>query len=127
MIDPKQTEETKVMWRLNPGGYCGVFMPRHVMQKLAKLNAKHEESVRATLREHESELLPLSWTLNPGYAKGRKQVVAYYPDDVSSVSRRIDLFKPEQPERVHVHANKESAQRWADEEAGTATTKGADE
>ena len=108
----------QVAWKLNAGGYLGVLMPRHVMKKLIRLAAKHEEAVKAVLEEHESELYAHDWTINQDWEEVGKQITVTYvdPDEpwCSAVRGRIDLFRPNQPERVEFyHCTREEAEQIA--------------
>lgn len=107
----------KIMWNFSAGGYCGVLMPHHVMRKLVRLQARHEEQVRAILKEHQPELEPSAWTLNDNWKEVGCQITTHYADDTYSVERRIDLFRPQQPERVEVWPDEQTAKEAAEFQA----------
>lgn len=121
MSDKTDTGWPKVMWNFSAGGFCGVFMPRHVMQKLVRLQARHEEQVRAILKEHQSELELSGWTINDEWHGVGCQVTTHYVDGVYSVEGRIDLFRPQQPERVEVWPNERAAKQAAEFQAAERT------
>lgn len=83
------------------------------MQKLVRLQAKHEEQVRAILDEHKVELAPSSWTLNDNWEDVGCQVITHYIEADCSIERRINLFRPQQPKRVEVWPDKQTAKEAA--------------
>jgi hypothetical protein len=99
----------KNMYNYSAGGYCGVFMPQHVMKKIAKLAAQYSVDVRKVLNEHKDELLAAEWTLanqRDDNGKIKKQVTIHYARENAgglygdNVENRISLFKPAQPEHL---------------------------
>ena len=94
MSEHKTLEQT--MWKLCPGGYCGVYMPTHVMKKVVKEHSRMTQRIRDILTEHKAELHAHHWTMseltNPVYID--------YTVEGEGVEDRINLFKPTPPERV---------------------------
>ena len=62
-------------FNVNNGAYCGIVMPEHVMKKLAKLYAKHNDEVKDLLTRYKDEMYPYEWVL--AYPNGEQKVVAH--------------------------------------------------
>lgn len=115
----------KEMFDFNAGGYCGVYVPTHVMKKLGRLAAQYSNDVKKVLNDHSSELLASEWTLaNQLDENGKilKQVTIKYakkvPDTYDNVARRISLFQPPQPQHIkelYIVENGEQAKEIANE------------
>ncbi len=85
------------------GRLCGVFMPEHVMKRIAKLNAKYSQDIRHILDDNKSELYSSHWTLSYPIddAGDPKQTTVRYiraDENEAEVSRRIKLFTAPLPE-----------------------------
>lgn len=76
-------------FNVNNGGYCGIVMPEHVMKKLVKLYAKHNDEVKDLLTQHKDEIYPYEWTL--AYPNGKQKSVAFN-SAYSSVEERIEKY-----------------------------------
>lgn len=76
-------------FNVNNGAYCGIVMPEHVMKKLAKLYAKHNDEVKDLLTQHKDEIYPYEWTL--AYPNGEQKVVAFN-SAYESVEERIEMY-----------------------------------
>ena len=74
---------------VNNGAYCGVVMPEHVMKKLAKLYAKHNDEVKDLLTQHKDELYSYEWTL--AYPNGEQKTVVFNSAS-RSVEERIEKY-----------------------------------
>jgi hypothetical protein len=96
----------KNMYQINPGIYCGVFVPEHVMKKILKLTYQHYNNIQKVLNEFKDELLPEHWTLANKEENGKieKQITIRYAlindDSYDNVENRIKLFKPEMPKHI---------------------------
>lgn len=90
----------KRLYEYNAGSYCGVFMPEHVMKKLAKLQCKYAHEVKKLLEENKADLHPAHWTCYGTTKVDGKQTIIKFviKDRDSEVDRRISLFKPTEPE-----------------------------
>lgn len=71
------------------GQYCGLIMPEHVMKKLSKIFARHNDEIKDFLTKHKEELYAESWTL--AYPNGKQEGV-YYNDAFATVEERIDNY-----------------------------------
>lgn len=67
-------------FNVNNGVYSGVVIPEHVMKKLVKLYAKHNDK---------DEIYPYEWSL--AYPNGEQKTVVYN-SAYSSVEERIELY-----------------------------------
>ena len=115
----------KEMFDFSAGGYCGVYVPTHVMKKLGRLAAQYSNDVKKVLNEHAGELLASEWTLAnriDDNGKILKQVTIKYakkvPSSWDSVAKRITLFQPPQPQHIKelfVVENDEQAKEIANE------------
>lgn len=116
----------KEMFDFNAGAYCGVYMPTHVMKKIARLAAQYSNDVKKVLNEHANELLVSDWTLaNKLDDNGKilKQVTIRFArknDEIrfDNVAHRISLFKPPQPIRIkelYIVESREQAEEIANE------------
>lgn len=76
-------------FNVDNGGYCGIVMPEHVMKKLVKLYAKHNDEVKDLLTQYKDEIYPYDWTL--AYPNGKQKVVAFN-SVYSSVEERIEKY-----------------------------------
>ena len=76
-------------FNVNNGAYCGIVMPEHVMKKLAKLYAKHNDEVKDLLTRHKDEIYPYEWTL--AYPNGEQKTVAFN-SAYCSVEERIEKY-----------------------------------
>lgn len=76
-------------FNINNGEYCGIVMPEHVMKKLVKLYAKHNDEVKDLLTQHKDEIYPYDWTL--AYPNGKQKVVTFN-SVYSSVEERIENY-----------------------------------
>ena len=76
-------------FKVDNGAYCGIVMPEHVMKKLAKLYAKHNDEVKDLLTQNKDEIYPYEWTL--AYPNGEQKVVAFN-SAYESVEGRIDMY-----------------------------------
>ena len=72
-------------FNVDNGAYCGVVMPEHVMKKLAKLYAKHNDEVKDLLTRYKDEMYPYEWAL--AYPNGEQKVVAYNATYLSTEER----------------------------------------
>lgn len=89
------------MYEFNSPPYSGVFMPKHVMEKIAKAAHKHAQNIREILTAHKDELHPMHWTM--ATADGVPATYIKFVisgDERASVDRRISLFKTPVPERL---------------------------
>lgn len=104
------------LYDYNGGVRCGVFVPEHVMKKLAKLQAKHLESVKKLLIEYKDELYSSSWTL---YRPDGKQTTVRYADTSVSVEDRIKNavynYPPTYCPTVYISDSMDDAKRQAEE------------
>ena len=76
-------------FNVNNGTSCGIVMPEHVMKKLAKLYAKHNDEVKDLLTRHKDEIYPYGWTL--AYPNGEQKTVAFN-SPYWSVEERIEKY-----------------------------------
>lgn len=76
-------------FKVDNGAYCGVVMPEHVMKKLAKLYAKHNDEVKDLLTQHKDEIYPYEWTL--AYPNGEQKTVEFNSAS-RSVEERIENY-----------------------------------
>ena len=72
-------------FNVNNGAYCGVVMPEHVMKKLAKLYAKHNDEGKDLLTRYKDEMYPYEWAL--AYPNGEQRVVVYNATYLSTEER----------------------------------------
>ena len=72
-------------FNVNNGAYCGIVMPEHVMKKLAKLYAKHNDEVKDLLTRYKDEIYPYEWAL--AYPNGEQKVVVYNATYLSTEER----------------------------------------
>jgi len=91
------------LFNFSAGCHCGVFMPEHVMKRIAKLNAKYSQDIRHILNDNKSDIYSSHWTLSYPIddAGNPKQTTVYYIRDDENevdVSRRIKLFTAPFPE-----------------------------
>ena len=77
-------------FNVNNGVYSGVVIPEHVMKKLVKLYAKHNDEVKDLLTQHKDEIYPYEWSL--AYPNGEQKTVVYN-SAYSSVEERIEFLK----------------------------------
>lgn len=96
MSELKYKPIPKRLYQYNPSNYCGVFMPEKVMKKLVKLTAAFESEVKKILTDNEDDLYEMHWTL--AYPNGEQTTVLYATKSKEGIKRRINLFKPRQPE-----------------------------
>ena len=109
MSDTKINEEDYLvnrgtkLWKVNPGHCCGFMVPTNVMKKLMKVSAKFEQEVRDILTEHKEDLHTYDWTMyrDSENSKEAEYVYFYDPELELSIDRRIELFRPDQPEPIH--------------------------
>ena len=87
-------------FNVNNGAYCGIVMPEHVMKKLAKLYAKHNDEVKDLLTQHKDEIYPYEWTL--AYPN-REQKTVVFNSAYSSVEERIEKYD----ENIKIHRLKD--------------------
>lgn len=104
-MDIKSKQIPRHLYDLSAGGLCGVFLPCSVMRKVAREMAEHAIRVKKILTEHSDELYTSHWTcanlMEPGGISIKKQEIVHFtiPDTTwDNVGRRIELFKPPQPE-----------------------------
>lgn len=90
----KHTPIPERLYKFNPAGYCGVFMPEKVMKKLVKMTDKFEREVRLVLSENKDSLYEYGWSL--AYPNGKQTTVLFA--DKGDVDSRIKLFCVDQPE-----------------------------
>lgn len=76
-------------FKVSNGAYCGIVMPEHVMKKLTKLYAKHNDEVKDLLTRYKDEMYPHEWTL--AYPNGEQKVVVYNAT-YSSTEERIKRY-----------------------------------
>lgn len=76
-------------FNVNNGTYCGIVMPEHVMKKLAKLYAKHNDEVKDLLTQYKDEIYSYEWTL--AYPNGEQKIVAFN-SAYESVEERIEMY-----------------------------------
>ena len=102
-------------YELNPFGFCGVFMTKPVMEKLAKLIHRHALAIREVLDSHKDELHAAHWTM--ATKQGQSAEYVRFVLRGESPSDRIKLFKPIQPEKrdeVFIVSNYDEAKCIAD-------------
>ena len=87
-------------FNVNNGAYCGIVMPEHVMKKLAKLYAKHNDEVKDLLTQHKDEIYPYELTL--AYPNGEQKTVVFN-SAYSSVEERIEKYD----ENIKIHRLKD--------------------
>ena len=87
-------------FEVDNGAYCGIVMPEHVMKKLAKLYAKHNDEVKDLLTQHKDEIYPYEWTL--AYPN-REQKTVVFNSAYSSVEERIEKYD----ENIKIHRLKD--------------------
>ena len=109
------------------GNFCGVLMPKSVMVKIAKLQAKYAQEMKEVLTENKSLLYTSDWTLantKDDDGKITKQITIKYVDESSTMlDHRINLFGPVKPKTVpvvyvarnHTHAQEIAEQVMKDE------------
>lgn len=115
----------KIMFELNAGGYCGLYMPNHVMKKIIKLQANYENKIKQILNEYKDELYPADWTMeterektgNLGKSVYLKYAIGKENKTWDNVESCIKLFKPNQPEKIDLYIvpNRETATAIAKE------------
>ena len=85
------------------GHYCGVLMPKHVMVRVAKLQAKYVRELREVLTENYAALYASNWTIANEVGENgeiKRQITIRYVDGDSILSNRIALFGPVRPKAV---------------------------
>lgn len=97
-----------VMFDVDAGGYCGVFVPTDVMKKIEKATTLFQKQIQSILYENKEKLLVSNWTLANTYGDDGKidhqQIVNYSdPSDFEAVEDRIRLFIPKQSRKVDVY------------------------
>jgi len=96
-MDTREKHKVKdKLYSYNPAGYCGVFVSRKVMKKLAGMTTKFEQEVREVLKANIDDLYCYEWNL----AYPNKIQTAVYFATKGDLNHRIDLFRARQPE-VH--------------------------
>lgn len=93
----------KRLYEYNAGCYCGVYMPEHVMKKLAKLQCSYAHEVKKLLEENKSELYAADWTCvssrdEDGTINKQTKIKYVTENDTDKINSRIRLFKPTEPE-----------------------------
>lgn len=76
-------------FKVDNGVYCGIVMPEHVMKKLAKLYAKHNDEVKDLLTQYKDEMYSYEWAL--AYPNGEQKVVIYNATH-SSTEERVERY-----------------------------------
>lgn len=87
-------------FKVNNGNYCGVVMPEHIMKKLAKLYAKHNDEVKDLLTQFKDEIYAHEWAL--AYPNGKQEVVTFN-SEFYSVEERIEQYD----ENLKIHKLKD--------------------
>jgi len=104
-VNDLKTIETK-LYKFNTGFYCGVLMPKAVMVKVAKLQAKYSREVRGLLNEYKDQLFSSDFTLvsEMDGDKIKRQKIVTYVDDQSDywIDSRIKKFELARPMAVDV-------------------------
>ena len=87
------------LYDLNANCYCGILMPKDVMQKVVKILHKNSQEIQEIFRANKDRILPHHWTMsdlpNPTYIK-----FFIEKNWKEEVDRRISLFKLKQPEPI---------------------------
>lgn len=105
--------QPKVLWKIDPGCYCGLLIPTEAMRRIMKLQAKYQAAVRDIFNDYASECVAYDWTINEDW-KETRQVTVYHTDGSNSVADRIRLFKVMPPKRQEYYeVSREEAKQIA--------------
>lgn len=87
------------LYDLNAGSYCGLLMPKEIMEKAVKILHKNSLELKELFRANKDKLRPSEWTMsdcpNPVYVKFFVE-----KDWQEKVENRINLFKLQQPKPI---------------------------
>ena len=81
------------MYKLDANGYCGLLMPKHVMEKAAKLIHKHQLAMRELFKENKEELEISHWSMSSCPDPVYIDFILGKDKEFDVVESRIKLFK----------------------------------
>ena len=94
------TLHSEKLYDLAANGYCGLLMPKDVMEKAVKILHKNTLELRELFENNKANLRPSDWSMSSGH---NPVYVKFFveKDWQEKVAARIKLFKLEQPKAIN--------------------------